>query len=135
LRGQAGGESAYLPGANLTGADLTRAKDAGLVIARTRILAEGALIGWKKCMNGVIVKLQIPAEAKRSHAFSRKCRAEYADVLEVIGGEEGISLHDGVTKYRKGSAVKCDKWNEDYTVECGGGIHFYISRLEAEAHQ
>jgi hypothetical protein len=31
-----------------------------------------------------------------------------------------------------GEIVKCDKWNDDYTVECGGGIHFFITRLEAE---
>ena len=60
---------ANLYGADLSGADLSGAKNADLVIAQTRILAEGQLIGWKKCTFGVIVKLSIPAEAKRSHAF------------------------------------------------------------------
>ena len=47
----------------------------------------------------------------------------------------GRSGDDGVTMYRPGETVRCDSWNEDYTVECGGGIHFYITKPEAEAHQ
>ena len=52
------------------------------------------LIGWKKCINGVIVKLRIPEEAKRSHAFGRSAALEFVDVLEVIGAEVGIAQHD-----------------------------------------
>ncbi len=125
---------AYLARANLTGANLTGAKGSKLTIARTRILPEGSLIGWKKCQGGVIVKLRIPEEAKRSHAFGRKCRAEYADVLEVIGVEVGISSHDSKAEYRAGERVTCDKWSDDWQEECAGGIHFYITREEAEAH-
>ena len=131
---------ANLTGADLTGADLTWANltgaiGAALALARTRILpAEGDVIGWKKCRDGVIVKLRIPANAKRSHAFGRKCRAECADVLEVVGGDVGISQHGGETTYRKGEMVKCMVWEENWMVECGGGIHFYITREEAEAH-
>ena len=135
---------ANLAGANLAGANLTRAnlvranlagaKGSDLAIARTRILPEGSLIGWKKCKGDVIVKLRIPEEAKRSHAFGRKCRAEYADVLEVIGVEVGISSHDRKTEYRAGERVTCDKWSDDWQEECAGGIHFYITREEAEAH-
>jgi hypothetical protein len=55
-------------------------------------------------------------------------------VLEVFGAELGISCHDGKTEYRKGHIVRCDKWNEDRWTECGGGIHFYLTRVEAEAH-
>ena len=126
---------ADLSGADLSGANLSGAKDADLVIARTRILPAGDLVGWKMCQDGVIVKLAIPAKAKRSHAFGRKCRASHVKVLSVIGAKVGISLHDQKTEYRKGRVVRCDKWNDDYTVECGGGIHFYITREEAEAHQ
>jgi hypothetical protein len=125
---------ADLSGADLSGADLKDAKSADLVIARTRILPEGSLIGWKKCRDDVIVKLSIPAEAKRSHAFGRKCRAEFADVLEVIGADKGISLHDGKTTYRAGERITPDAWDEDWRNECSSGVHFYISRAEAEAH-
>jgi hypothetical protein len=41
------------------------------------------------------VKLRIPAAARRSSATGRKCRAEFAEVLEVIGAEFGVSQHDG----------------------------------------
>jgi hypothetical protein len=123
---------ADLTGAVLTRADLTGAEHSALVIARTRILPEGALIGWKKCRDGVLVKLLIPADAKRSHAFGRKCRAEYADVLEVIGAEVGKSLFAAEFEYRAGQRVQPDEWNPDWTNECSGGIHFFITREEAE---
>ena len=130
---------AYLSGADLSGADLSRAylKDAEgaeLAIAQTRILPEGDLIGWKKCRDGVIVKLRIPGEAKRSHAFGRKCRAEYADVIEVIGAEFGLSLHDGETKYVAGERVTPDEFDENWQDECSHGVHFFISRIEAESY-
>ena len=86
-------------GANLSGANLSGAKDADYAIACTRILPDGDLIGWKKCKNNIIVKLRIPESAKRSHAFGRKCRAEYADVMEVIGGDVGLAQYDGTTEY------------------------------------
>ena len=126
---------AYLFGANLSGAYLFGANDAELVIARTRILPEGDLIGWKKCADGVIVKVLVPTKAKRSHAFGRKCRAEYVKVLDVIGAKEGISQQDGKTKYINGETVKCDKWDENWQEECSGGIHFFITRIEAENYK
>jgi hypothetical protein len=92
------------------------------------------LIGWKKCRGGVIVKLLIPENAKRTHAFGRKCRAEYADVLEVIGADEGVSQHDCTLVYSVGKRVTPDVWCDDWAKECAGGIHFYITRLEAENH-
>jgi hypothetical protein len=126
---------ANLAGANLAGANLADAKDADLVIAQTRILPEGDLIGWKKCGGGVIVKLRIPAEAKRSHAFGRKCRAEYAEVLEVIGAEVGVTNNHGPrTEYRAGETVRPDSFDDNWQDECSHGIHFFITRAEAEAY-
>ena len=125
---------ANLSDAYLSGANLSDAKDADLAIAVTRILPEGDLIGWKKCHHGVIVKLRIPAEAKRSHALGRKCRAEFADVLEVIGAEVGISSHDDKTEYRTGQRVTPDSFDENWMDECSHGVHFFITRLEAEAY-
>ena len=126
---------ANLSGANLSGANLSGAKNAQLAIASTRILPAGLLIGWKKCLNGVIVKLRIPEDAKRSHAFGRKCRADYVEVIDVIDSVVGYSNFDGGrTEYRKGATVRCDKWCDDFTEECAGGIHFFITREEAEAY-
>jgi hypothetical protein len=135
---------AYLIGADLIGADLSRAnlsgayligaKNAELPIAQTRILPEGDLIGWKKCVGNVIVKLRIPADAKRSHAFGRKCRAEFADVLEVFGAEVGISKHDGKTEYKAGERVTPDAFDENWQEECSSGVHFFITKAEAGAY-
>jgi hypothetical protein len=126
---------ANLRDANLSGANLSDAKCAELAIAKTRILPEGDLIGWKKCAHGVIVKLRIPETAKRSHAFGRKCRAEYADVLEVVGADAAFTYaHGPCTEYRVGERVMPDSFSEDWQDECSNGIHFYISRIEAENH-
>ena len=124
---------AYLFGANLSGANLFGAKNAELVIARTSIVPDhGPLFGWKKCCNGVLVRLFIPSKAKRSNATGRKCRAERAKVLEVIGAEIGVSLHDASFTYKTGQWVRPDKWDENRWEECSSGIHFYLTRIEAE---
>jgi len=127
-------QGADLWGANLQGADLWGAKDLSGSIAASLLMCPeyGEFTGWKKCQNSIIVKLLIPADAKRSSATGRKCRAEFATVLEVIGASEGISQHDNKTVYRTGETVRCDKWEEDRWIECGGGIHFFITRAEAE---
>jgi hypothetical protein len=124
---------AVLSGAVLRSADLKDAKNPELAFAMTSIVPqEGAYVAWKKCAGRVIVKLLIPAEARRSNASGRKCRAEFADVLEVFGAEVGVSQHDGVTEYKAGQRVYCDKWDENRWEECSGGIHHFITRIEAE---
>ena len=131
---------AYLSGANLSwanlsGADLSGATGSELAIAMTRILPDGDLIGWKKCNGGVLVKLRIPADAKRSSAFGRKCRAEFADVLEVIGADVAVtSAHGPLTEYIAGQRVTPDSWDDNWKNECSHGVHFYITRTESEAH-
>ena len=130
---------ANLSGADLYGANLYGAKNAELAIAQTRILPAGNIIGFKKCAGGEIAELLIPTEAKRSHAFGRKCRAEYVRVLAVTKDgkpvEKAVSGYDnGKTEYIPGKIVRCDKWSEDWRNECAGGIHFFITREEAEAY-
>lgn len=125
---------AVLRSAVLSGADLSGAKYIPkLAAAQTSVVPdEGDYTAWKKCKDSVIVKLLIPAKARRSNATGRKCRAELAKVLEVIGAAVGISKHDGSTRYEVGKTVKCDEWCEDRWRECAGGIHHFITRLEAE---
>ena len=123
---------AYLYEANLSGANLSGAKNAELAIARTRIIPdEGEIIGWKKCSGGIIVKLRIPSDSPRSHAFGRKCRARFADVLEIIGADEALSFHDPKFVYRVGERVEALNWSDNWQEECAGGIHFFITKLEA----
>ena len=127
---------ADLSGANLSEADLMGAKDIPRLVAAQLMVCPdyGACDGWKKCRGGVIVRLRIPADARRSSATTRKCRAEFVDVLEVIGAEVGIAQHDNKTEYLAGQRVTCHEWCEDRWQECAGGIHFFITRAEAEAH-
>ena len=126
---------ANLSGADLSDADLSGALDAAYVLAQSSILPEtGPIWGWKKCKNNVLVKLVVGNTAKRSHSTGRKCRAEHVKVLEVIGAEVGVSIHDGVTQYKVGQIVRCNTWNDDRWEECGGGIHFFLTRIEAERY-
>jgi len=118
---------------NLRGSNLRGSKEIPVIAAAQTVIApEGEFIGWKKCSGGVIVKLRIPADAKRSNGTGRKCRAEFVDVIEVSGSGVGISTHDGETKYIAGTRVACDTWCEDRWQECAGGIHFFITEAEAE---
>ncbi len=126
--------------ANLSDADFLRSNfDAAInaeeSVKAARVAPEGDIEGWKKCKNDVIVKLRIPAAARRSNAFGRKCRAEYAQVLEVIGADVGVSSHDNKILYHAGKTVKPDKWCDKFWEECSSGIHFFLTREEAEAYQ
>ena len=130
---------ADLSGANLSDADLSGAKNAELAIAQTLIVPEGTFTAWKRCRNNTLVKLRIPEDAKRSNASGRKCRAERVEVLEIIDMNdrrikpaEAVSSYKSSVVYRVGETVTCDKWNEDRWEECSGGIHFFITRIEAE---
>ena len=132
-------EGANLEGANLgnwrnlEGANLEGAKNLEMADAITRILPDGDLIGYKKCNDNVIITLQIPAGAKRSNSTGRKCRAEYALVLRVEGAEFGVTdSHGPRTEYRLDQMVHCDHWDDNRWNECSGGIHFFITRWEAE---
>jgi len=126
---------ANLSYANLSYANLSYAINAELAIAQTRVCSEGDIIGWKKCQNNIIVKLLIPKDAKRNNAFGRKCRAEFADVLEIFGAEKAVSQNDNEFIYEVGKRVTPkNPFDENFIDECSTGIHFFITRLEAEKY-
>jgi uncharacterized protein DUF5758/pentapeptide repeat protein len=128
--------NANLYRANLCDADLCDANLRGanlpaLTIAQLSIVAAGDLVVWKKLAYGIICKLSIPADARRSNATGRKCRASHAIVLEG----EGVSLCDSTFSYRVGERVEPrEPFNEDRWNECASGIHFFLTREEAEAY-
>lgn len=143
---------ADLRGVNLSGADLSQANLSGanhvkLSIAKTSILPdEGDIIGWKKAWTDnempptpVIVKLLIPADAQRSNATGRKCRASTARVLD-LQDKQGNSLPPDTTAYsgydtdftyKKGETVHVEDFDTNRWNECAPGIHFFITRIEA----
>ena len=71
---------ADLRGANLCGADLCGAINFPNIPMACP--SDGSFIGWKKA-HDMIVKLQIPEDAKRSSATGRKCRCDKAVVLAI----------------------------------------------------
>ena len=134
---------ANLCDANLRGADLPE-----LTIAKTSILPDGDIIGWKKAYvadmppTPVIVKLLIPSDAKRSNSTGRKCRANKARILDLqdLQDRQGNSLPPDTTAYssfnpdftyRKGETVSVEDFDTDRWNECAPGIHFFITRIEA----
>jgi len=129
--GRDGGERAYLREAYLRWADLREADLREAELPHFQI-ADGDLIGWGK-KGGHIVKLRIPADAKRTASLvGRKCRAEWVDVLEIEGADECHSSGGVGSVYRVGETVRPDSYDDDIRVECTHGIHFFQTRQEAE---
>lgn len=91
----------------------------------------GSFIAWKKTTTGVI-KIRVPAKAKRTSSLvGRKCRAEYVVVLSGDGCN-GFSPTNGKLQYKKGETIVADKYDNDIRVECTHGIHFFMTKEEAE---
>jgi hypothetical protein len=119
--------------ADLCEADLCEAKNIPDLFW-TIIVPEGELVVWKKLCGG-LCQLLIPKEARRSNGIGRKCRAEFAVVLSVTPGDKiDYSIHDHSFVYKEGERVVCDKWEENRWNECGGGIHFFLTKQEAESY-
>ena len=97
----------------------------------------GSFIGWKKA-HGKIIKLEIPADAKRCSATSNKCRCSKAKVLEIQNLDGSISEitkirsdYDYEFIYEVGKTVSVKDFCENRWKECGQGIHFFINRQSA----
>ena len=96
----------------------------------------GSYIGFKKA-RGLIVELEIPADAMRSSATSRKCRASKAKVLSITdldgnpAAEQVESDHDPDFVYVVGETVEVNDFDTNRWNECAPGIHHYITRAEA----
>ena len=110
---------------------------------------EGEFIGYKKAWaidDGlrypVLITLRIPADARRSSGFGRKCRCDKATVMEMkwvnprvhsdpnvpiarsVFDEHFVYIKDKEVKPRNGFCE--DRWDV-----CSGGIHFFINAQEA----
>lgn len=114
---------------------------------------EGAFVAWKKAIwvkdshtkEGVLVKLQIPANAKRSSGTGRKCRASAVKVLGFYDMNDNKlpadikvrAWYNDTFIYTVGKTVKSlslgepdfntNRWNE-----CSAGIHFFMTKQEAK---
>ncbi len=113
---------------------------------------EGAFFGYKKAnlLNKItgeqsigIVTLYIPADAKRSSAYGRKCRCNKAAVIgiekrngEKLNGEE-YDIHscfDSYFTYHVDDTIVIDDFEEDRWAECAPGFHFFMNKEEARRY-
>lgn len=103
-----------------------------------KLTSEESFIGWKKADDGLIVKLLIPEDARRSSATGRKCRCDKAKVLAIENPDgtassvtQADSSRDPSFHYTVGKMVEEPDYCTDRFEECAEGIHFFISRQEA----
>ena len=143
---------ADLSGANLSEADLSRANLRGAkntdsvtwniytAFYPLQCPEKGAYTAFKKA-SGLIVELEIPADAMRSSATSRKCRASKAIVLSITdiegnpAGDSVPSDYDPDFMYRVGETVSVDSFDANRWNECAPGIHHFITRGEAVRYE
>ena len=132
--------SADLDGANLKGADLSDAKNISDIDFPMACPSEGSFIAWKKVKPSYIIKLEIPEDAKKCSATSKKCRCDKAMVLEIIDLETGENIDEVVNTtyspvspctYKVGEMVFPDYFDDNRWRECSHGIHFFVDRDDA----
>lgn len=131
-------------GADLSCADLSEARlymtnliDAKNIDFPISCPEKGSFIGFKKA-NGLIVELEIPSDALRSSATTRKCRCSKAKVISITnpdGSPSNVtsipSSWDSNFIYRIGDIVEVTDFDTNRWNECAPGIHFFITRQEA----
>ena len=137
--------NAYLCDADLGGANLRNADISYVDLSGVKNLPfipyacpdTGSFIGYKKARNKII-KLEIPEDAKRSSATSRKCRCNKAKVLGIYDYERNLLEDKEVASdmdknfiYRVGEFVEVKDFDEDRWHECSTGIHFFVNFEEA----
>ncbi len=91
--------------------------------------------GYKRSGEGDIVTLEIPAGAIVFSINNGKCRTNIAKVVDTVGKPELTSIFDREFKYRVGDEITPKNgFDLAYNVECASGIHFFLTREEAEAY-
>ena len=143
--------NADLRGADLRNADLCNADLCGASIDQMmwniytvfyplQCPESGSYIGYKKA-SGLVVELEIPADARRSSATSRKCRASKAKVLSITdingnpAGGQVKSNYDPNFVYAIGETVEVTDFDDNRWNECSTGIHHFITRAEAVIYE
>jgi len=103
----------------------------------------GKFTAFKVCFSDIfgplVAELLIPADAKRSSATTRICRASYAKVLSITNLDGTPVPIDSVTNgffddglvYKVGEFVYPESFDNDRWNECSYGIHFFINRQDA----
>lgn len=135
---------ADLRGADLRGTDLRRSYLGKANLREAKLdwplvcPEKGSFVGYKKCRDNLIAKLEIPEDSLRSSATSRKCRCSKARVLSItdldgseVNVEYAVSGRDSGFLYKVGEVVSVDDFDTNRWNECSTGIHFFMAREEA----
>ena len=143
---------ADLYGAYLTGADLRHANLSGVDLIKSKleyanltdtildekeqcrkgIVLTEPMIGYKKSDEDKIITLEIPIGAKVFSINNNKRRTNKVKVIDMQGEAELSSMYDSKFKYHVGDEIEIKDFDDNYNVECGAGIHFFLTREEAE---
>ncbi len=115
-----------LRGSNLRGSNLDECEK-----IRKGLKIKEPMVGWKKCQNNVLVKLEIPRGAIVFSINNNKCRTDKAIVKEIIGADRAFSKYTYFSYY-VGDVIEVFNFNCEYNAECAEGIHFFRTREEAE---
>lgn len=103
-----------------------------------RVFPKEDFYGYKKLYCGEIAKLLIPARGKNIVYPGHKCRCDSAYVVSISDSvrdvEFGCSKTNRSFVYRVGEWAVPDRFEENPVVECSNGIHFFLTREEAEAY-
>ena len=105
---------------------------------------KGSFTAFKKAKlyndNNCIVELQVPADALRSSATTRKCRVSKAKVVAVytMDGksikQNAYSIQTRSFVYKIGKIVEVKNFDKNRWNECSSGIHCFITKREAEQY-
>ena len=102
------------------------------------------IIGYKKCMDYTIVTLEIPRGAIVFSIDGTKCRTNKAKVIAIDGADRAYSKHStysehnrtyGHMSYYVGDEITVYNFDCKYNEECSRGIHFFLTREEAEDYE
>lgn len=103
----------------------------GKVVKQVFTVKQDMLV-YKKLKDDKIATLKLVKGQKFIAAKFKKCRTDRAIVVDISDNEEtGVSMHDPSFVYRFGEEVFADYYDETFR-ECTGGIHFFLTREEAE---
>ena len=133
-----------LRGANLNGSDIVNAELYGAKLSGAKNIpyiplncpSDGEFTAWKK-VGDMLVRLLIPADARRSSSTSLKCRCDKAMVVRITDLDETEEYENAVNMtpipltYRVGEMAYPDSYDEDRWNECSHGIHFFINKKDA----
>lgn len=102
---------------------------------RKGIILKEPMIGYKKCRNHIIVKLEIPKGAIVFSINNKQCRTNKAKVVYISNGnKEAVSGYDCCFIYKLGEEIEIEDFDLEYNIECTTGIHFFKTIKEAEEY-